>query len=107
MFEDYEDILRGFEENIPETKIILVSLTAMGQDWAHKNQIATYNNVKIKLLAEKYGYEFVDLYTPLFDVNTGEIKAEYTNDGAHQTPAGYEVFTANIKPVIKKLLESE
>ncbi len=104
MFEDYEDILIGFRDNIPDTKIVLVSLTAMGGDWKKKNEIASYNNVKIKLLAEKYGYEFVDLYTPLFDLETGEIKAEYTTDGAHQTSLGYEVFTENIKPVIERLL---
>lgn len=106
MFEDYEQILISFKEQIPETKIVLVSLTSMGGDWARKNQLAAYNNVKIKLLVEKYDYEFVDLYTPLFDINTGEIKAEYTTDGAHQTPQGYQVFTDNIKPVIDRLLKS-
>ena len=29
MMENYEDILRGFEENIPDTKIVIISLTSM------------------------------------------------------------------------------
>ena len=106
MFENYERILCGMKENLPNTKIVLVSLTAMGQKWgAEKNEIAALNNVKIKILAEKYGFDFVDLFTPLYDITIGEIYAEYTNDGAHQTPAGYEVFTATIKPAVENALD--
>ncbi len=105
MFDNYENILRGILENLPNTKIILVSLTAMGQKWgAEKNEIATLNNVKIKILADKYGFDYVDLFTPLYDITIGEIYAEYTTDGAHQTAKGYEVFTRTIKPVVEKAL---
>ena len=104
MFEDYEDLLVGLKTNLPNTEVVLLSLTAMGKDWAHKNELACYNNVKIELLAKKYGYSFVDLFTPLFDLQTGEINAAYTTDGAHFTAAGYEVVTAAVKPVLEDLL---
>ena len=79
MFENYESILKGFQENLPETKVVLLSLTAMGgEHWGSKNQIAAYNNVTIKLLAGKYGYTFVDLYTPLYDVSIREVYDGYT-----------------------------
>ncbi len=105
MFRDYEDILISFKENIPDTKIILVSHAPASGSWNDKNKTFTYNNVKVKLLAEKYGYEFVDIYSPMFDLQTGKIKDEYTTDGAHFTAAGYEVVTEQIKPVIEKLLK--
>ena len=76
----------------------------MGKDWGHKNEIACLNNVKIKLLAEKYDYTFVDLFTPLFDINIGEVYSDYTTDGAHFTSKGYEVVTSVVKPVIDSLL---
>ena len=104
MFENYEDILIGLKDNLPNTKVILLSLTAMGKDWRHKNEIACLNNVKIKLLAEKYDYTFVDLFTPLFDINIGEVYSDYTTDGAHFTSKGYEVVTSVVKPVIDSLL---
>ena len=107
MFENYEEILKGIQINLPQTKVILVSLTAMGGDWGHKNQLAAYNNVKIKKLADKYGFTYVDLFTPLFDETTGEIYAEYTNDGAHLTDKGYQVFTDAVTPAIELLLESK
>jgi len=104
MFDNYENILKGLKENIPETKIMLLSLTSMSREWGKNNQKAAYNNVKIKLFAEKYGYEFVDLYAPLFNIETGEICEEYTTDGGHLTAAGYDVFTNAVTPALKKLL---
>lgn len=107
MFENYEDILRTFQLQLPETKIVLLSLTSMSRDWAHKNEIAALNNVKIKLLAQQYGYTFVDLFTPLFDLPSGMLKAEYTTDGVHLTLAGYEVVTAAVTPVLEGILSLE
>ena len=104
MFDNYENILKGFKENLPDTEIVLLALTSMGQEWGKNNQKAAYNNVKIKLLSEKYGYEFVDLYSPLLNLETGEIYAEYTTDGGHLTSAGYEVLTYTITPTLEQLL---
>ena len=97
-------LIKGLKNNLPDTKLVLLSLTSMGDSWGHKNKIAAYNNVIIKMLSEKYDCAFVDLYTPLFDFDTGEIKEEYTTDGAHLTHAGYEVFTSTLMPVLETLL---
>ena len=104
MFENYEDILKGLQENLPDTKIVLLSLTCMSGDWGRNNTQAAYNNVKIKKLAEKYGFGFVDLYSPLMDLKTGEIYPQYTTDGGHLTDEGYKVLTAQITPVLQALL---
>ena len=104
MFEDYEEILKGLQGTIPQTKVILLSLTAMGGRFAEKNGIAALNNQKIKTLAQTYGFDYVDLFTPLFDPDTMEIRAEYTSDGAHLTEKGYEVVSAAVTPAIKKAL---
>jgi lysophospholipase L1-like esterase len=105
MLDNYEQILIGLKKNLPDAKIVLLSLTAMGgEHWGSKNQLAAYNNVTIKLLAQKYGFTFVDLFTPLYDVSTREVYAGYTVDGGHFTPEGYEVVTAQITPVLRELL---
>lgn len=104
MFENYERILQSFKENLPDTKVVLLSLTSMGDSWAKNNQLAAFNNVKIKALAEKYGFSYVDLYTPLLDLDTNEIRPEYTTDGGHFTAEGYVVLTNTITPVLKELL---
>ena len=105
MFDNYERILAGLKDNLPNTEIIILSLTSMGgENWGKNNLLAAYNNVKIKLLAEKYGFEFVDLYSALFNLEDGEIYDEYTTDGGHLTPLGYEVLTQKITPVLEARL---
>ena len=93
MLQNYESILKSLKENLPESKIVLLSLTAMsGEHWGSKNQLAAYNNVTIKLLAEKYGYTYVDLYSVLYDISNNGIYESYTTDGGHLTPLGYRHF---------------
>ena len=105
MMDNYENILNGLKTNLPNTQVVVLSLTAMGgEHWGSKNQLAAYRNVSIKLLAEKYGFTFVDLYTPLYDVSIGEVYAGYTIDGGHFTPEGYTVVTAQITPALQSIL---
>ena len=106
MFDNYERILKGFVENIPNTRIVLLSLTSMSGEWGKNNQLVAYNNVKIKMLSEQYGFEYIDLYSALMNLKTGEIYPEYTTDGGHLTEAGYAVITAKVTPVIKELLKN-
>ena len=104
MFDNYERILQGFCENLPHTRVVLLSCTSMSGDWGKNNHLAAYNNVKIKMLAEKYSFAFVDLYSPLLNLETGEIYDAYTTDGGHLTRLGYEVLTREITPVLEEQL---
>ena len=105
MLDNYESILRGFRDNVPDTRIILLSLTCMSGDWGVHNEDAKRNNLWIRMLAEAYGFTFVDVYDPMQDPQTGEIRPEYTVDGGHLTEEGYDVLTALITPVITEQLE--
>lgn len=105
MFENYESILQGLKSNLPDTKVVLLSLTAMGgEHWGKNNQKAAYNNVTIRLLAQEYGFEYVDLFSPLYDISIGEVYDGYTIDGGHFTDEGYRVITDEITPILEKLL---
>ena len=104
MFDNYETIVIKLKENLPNTKIVLVSLTAMGKDWKHKNEIAIKNNVRISEIAEKHTCYFIDVFSELYDSKTSEIYSDYTIDGAHLTDKGYVVLTNKIKETLNILL---
>ena len=104
MLDNYESILRGFRDNVPDTRIILLSMTCMSGDWGVHNEEARRNDRQIQTLAEGYGYRFVDVYYPMQDPQTGELRPEYTVDGGHLTELGYDVLTALIAPVIEEQL---
>jgi lysophospholipase L1-like esterase len=56
-------------------------------------------NRRIKEYADKHGIVYADYFTPMVDERNG-LKAEYTNDGVHPTPAGYEVMA----PIAEKAI---
>ena len=56
------------------------------------------------MLAQKYGCSFVDLYTPLCNLETGEIYQEYTYEGVHLTDKGYLVVSSTLKEYLKDIL---
>lgn len=104
MFNNYESILIKLRDNLPDSEIVILSLTAMSKDWGKNNGLAKENNVKIKELAEKYGYTFIDLFTPLTDPATGELYADMSEDGGHPNAKGYAKITEIITPVLDELL---
>ena len=102
MLDDYEDIVKTIKERMPQSKLIICSLTSMGGEWGRNNALAIANNVQIEIIAKKYGCQFVDLFNPLLNKETGEIYEHYTSDGGHLTPDGYRVITDCIKEVLYK-----
>ncbi len=106
MLENYEDILVSLKENLPDTRVVLCSLTAMGGEWSRNNKKAVANNTEIKRLAEKHGYTFVDFFTPLYDADSG-IKAGYAADGVHPNDICYRVMADILSPVLERLLDTD
>lgn len=105
LLDNYENIVTGIIENLPDTKLVLLSLTSMGKNWGRNNVKAIRNNVEIKRIADKYGCPYVDLFSALLNKETNEIYPEYTTDGVHLTDEGYTVFTNTLKPVLKSILQ--
>ena len=105
MFTDYEDIILKIKKSLPDTHLVLLSIPPSSDNYAERNGQIAINNVKIKSLAEKHGCAYVDVFTPLLDFESDQLRAEYTTDGIHFTPLGYSVITAEVKPVLEEILD--
>lgn len=105
MFTDYEDIILAIRKSLPDTHLVLLSIPPSSDNYAERNGQIAINNVKIKSLAEAHGCTYVDVFTPLFDFERDQLRAEYTTDGLHFTPLGYSVITAEVKTVLEELLD--
>ena len=105
MFTDYEDIIMAIKKSLPDTHLVLLSIPPSSDNYAERNGQIAINNVKIKSLADKHSCTYVDVFTPLFDFERDQLRAEYTTDGLHFTPLGYSVITAEVKPVLEELLD--
>lgn len=93
-----ENILKLFKSVCPECRVILQAVYPVieGKAGKRRNKDILELNEKYKLLAEKYGADFIDLTAVLSDEN-GNLRREYTYDGLHLTAQGYAVTTKEIK----------
>ncbi|MDD4922648.1 MAG: SGNH/GDSL hydrolase family protein [Bacteroidales bacterium] len=91
-------------------KVILCSiLPAFDYPW--KRGLKPYEkilqvNTWIKGFAEKNGFIYLDLYSPMVDERPG-MKAEYSSDGVHPNKAGYNVMEPLVEKAIAKALSSK
>ena len=99
---NYEAILQGFYEYLPNTKVVVVSiLPRRGEDLCQKIK---NNNIEIAKLAEKYAYTYIDVYDQ-FASSEYKVKETLFKDGLHPNRRGYQLLTDNLKPVFSSLLK--
>lgn len=58
-------------------------------------------NDRLREYAAENGLRWVNYYTPMATAD-GSLRPEYTDDGVHPTPAGYETMKQIIAPLLKK-----
>ena len=108
---NYEKILRIAKEKIPEAEIYCMAFYPTNHHLPGQNEWTramlkdrTKENIaecseRVKTLAEKYGYYFIDVNEGLYDEN-GEQKKEFAIDGVHMTAEAYRVIFGNLKPFL-------
>lgn len=98
--DNYERMLAGMQSNLPNTRLVVLSLTPVGGAWADKNPQVALHNVEIGGLAAKYGCTYVDIFTPLYDRATNALADAYSVDGVHLTESAYAEITRALTPVL-------
>jgi lysophospholipase L1-like esterase len=111
---NYDKILREIKEKLPDTSVYVMAyfpintLDDFGEEkqehdrfYAHRsNKLLESANTKVEELAQKNGYEFINVNTGLTDIN-GNLRKELTFDGTHMYPAAYEIVLANLKKYLQ------
>ncbi|MFA9376383.1 MAG: GDSL-type esterase/lipase family protein [Lachnotalea sp.] len=111
LLKNYEEILKQLIDRLPQTEVYMMAYYPVNAElletpeWA-KTVFATRTNValndtneKVKLLAEKFNYHFIDLNDGIKDAK-GNLRADITVEGMHMYTNGY----ANIFEKVKCLI---
>jgi lysophospholipase L1-like esterase len=107
---NYDAILTQIQEKLPEAEVFAMAyypinkIADKGEPEVEHNRLMSNRSnealaiagEKIEKLAHKHGYQFINVNAGLAD-DDGNLKPEYTFDGAHMLPAGYEVVLENMK----------
>ena len=110
----YRRILEEILSHVPGVKLHLLAYYPVNSDlegqegWAaealrHRtNQVLREANRGVEALAREMGAEYLDLNAPLLD-GQGRLRAQYTKEGIHLYPAGYQAVLGELLPVLRSL----
>lgn len=99
----YHTILQLISTNLPDTLVYCMSIIPQNNEYSnnasHNNVTIMETNAQIEVLAEDYGYEYINLYDRLLDEDE-MLQDRYTNDGLHLNKRGYKVWTDIMKRIL-------
>ena len=110
----YRRILEEILSHVPGVKLHLLAYYPVNPDlegqegWAAEalryrtNQVLREANQGVEALAREMGAEYLDLNAPLLD-GQGRLRAQYTKEGIHLYPAGYQAVLGELLPVLRRL----
>lgn len=105
---NYDQIMTQIAEKLPDCEVYVMryyplNTVDFGNDSDEQTLLATRSNQafqtasdKIKRLAEKHNFHFIDVNAGLADENF-VLKKELTLDGAHLNPDGYKIVLKNLE----------
>lgn len=102
-FADFEALVKRIHEELPETRILVLSIKPSKARWEMWDRMRQVNE-RLKAYADEHEHvTYVDIAAALVD-DKGEPRPEfYQEDGLHLSAKGYEVCSELVRP----LLESE
>ena len=110
----YRRILEEILSHVPGVKLHLLAYYPVNPDlegqegWAAEalryrtNQVLREANRGAEALAREMGAEYLDLNAPLLD-DQGRLRSQYTKEGIHLYPAGYQAVLGELLPVLRSL----
>ena len=107
MLAKYRALLEKIRAELPETEIIIMSYYPVNRterfntEWfrARTNAEIDAVNARLKLMAEDMSLGFINVTDCLRDEN-GDLIAEFSVDGMHMLPEGYEKVFDIIRPFV-------
>lgn len=96
----YQEVLKKIKKEMPDLPVYLQSCLPAGEKYARLNPHIDDFNEEIISMAEKFGYEFIDL-RPLVTDDKGLLKSAYTRDGLHVIDDAYKLWADKVKEVLE------
>ncbi len=97
MEKGYNTVFSELKRRAPKTKIYVQSLfPTSGKRYGKYNDDVIAWNRKLRALAKKYGFEYLDFATAFRD-NTGNLKKDITKDGLHLNEKGYAIWAGLLR----------
>ena len=101
------DIIMTVRQESLFTEVYLLSVFPVSEESQYASKVKIRNNTTVRELNQQLavlpGVTYVDLFDYLTD-DMGQLNDNYTTDGLHLSPQGYQVLA---EPIIKEILEGK
>lgn len=95
MMAAYRRVIETIQARVPGVTLHVQSLPPTRDSFARFNPGIVEFNKHLRPLAESLHCDFIDLH-PLFSDEKGQLRAEFSKDGIHLTPAAYKVWKTRV-----------
>jgi lysophospholipase L1-like esterase len=92
----HRELLARLRRDAPRLPVTVQSLLPTRGPHAARNAAILDCNARLRAVAAEAAAEYLDVHALMAD-DRGELKAEFTEDGLHLTPAAYEVWKRQIE----------
>ena len=106
LLEDYRRFVERVTEHNSETDIIYISIKPSPKRMKIWAEIGAANEKIRKFSACNRDYHFVDITRSMLNSDAEPKSFLYKEDGIHMTAAGYDIWTAALKPLLLMINES-
>jgi lysophospholipase L1-like esterase len=107
VFDDYNKFVKLVHKELPETRVIFVSIKPSRSRWSLW-PVMSEANMMIKGFSTKDARLFYfDAATPLLSKDGKPNEKLFLDDNLHLNSKGYEVWTKLLRPIIKEALEPD
>ena len=86
---------------LPQTRIVFISIKPSIRRWKWIDTIKSANAIVKEYCAKHPNLAFMDIEQQMLGADGKPNPALLVEDGLHMTPAGYKVWTAALKPLLK------
>jgi lysophospholipase L1-like esterase len=100
VFNDYKAFVTKVHAALPQTRIAFIGIKPSIQRWALIDKIRAANALVRDLAATDDRLGYIDVDGPMLGWDEKPRKEFFVQDGLHMTPAGYEVWTALVRPFL-------
>ncbi len=101
ILEDFKEFVGKVESNFPNAQIGFISIKPSPRRWNLSTQMQEANALIASYCQQKDNLTYIDVFSPMLGDNGRPMPQLYLKDSLHMTPAGYKIWSKQVKPFLK------
>jgi lysophospholipase L1-like esterase len=99
--QSFVDFVKGVHAKLPDTRIAYISIKPSPAREALMSKIQRANTLIKDYVASNHNLQFIDIYTPMLDVNGTPRKELFREDALHLNKTGYALWRSVISSYVR------